>query len=233
MSISAANSAGLLNVSLCPRAWTNQSLIDRNVANHCRRSFRGDASSSRTAICLDFGEPSADENFVLKRVCRFVSRLMLGHRFGATPAPGGTRSSASHCAPLWGHGSSQNKFAKYNKERLQTSFGPLPESRPSALGSQAHSLASLHVTQATTGEFNKRRHSHVSEQSNAHRFPRQQPRSSHQQSRRQRHESFAGNQILLQKERRVCLAHGVAPLRRVRQAVGVRQDAHEGRTCPA
>jgi hypothetical protein len=122
MSISAANSGGLLNVSLCPRAWTNQSFIDRNVANHCRRSFRRDPSSSRTANCSDFGEPSADENFALKRVCRFVSRLMLGHRFGAIPAPGGTRSSASHCAPLRGHGSSQNKFAKYSKERPRNFF---------------------------------------------------------------------------------------------------------------
>ena len=31
------------------------------------------------------------------------------------------------------------------------------------------------MTRATTGEFNKRRHSHVPEQSNPHRLPRQQP----------------------------------------------------------
>ena len=37
------------------------------------------------------------------------------------------------------------------------------------------------MTRATTGEFNKRRHSHVSEQSNPHRLPRQRRRSSHQQ----------------------------------------------------
>jgi len=122
MSISAANSAGLPNVSVCPWARASQSLISRNVGNHCRRSFRGDASSSRTAICLGFRESTADESFVLKRVCRFVSRLMLGHRFGAIPAPGGTRSSASHCAPLRGPGSSQNKFAKYSKERPANFF---------------------------------------------------------------------------------------------------------------
>jgi hypothetical protein len=126
MSISAANSAGLPNVSLCPWASASQSLISRNVGNHCRRSFRGDASSSRTAICVGFGEPSAGENFALKRVCRFVSRLMLGHRFGAIPAPGGTRSSASHCAPLRGPGSSQNKFAKYSKERPANFFRAPP-----------------------------------------------------------------------------------------------------------
>ena len=117
MSISAANSAGLPNVSLCPCAWANQSFISRNVDNHSGRSFHGDASSSRIAVCSGFCEPSADKNLVLEPVFRFVSRLMLGHRLGAIPAPGGTRSSASHCAPLRGPGSSQNKFAKYSKER--------------------------------------------------------------------------------------------------------------------
>ena len=126
MSISAANSAGLPNVSLCPCAWANQSVISRNLDHYCRRSFRRDASSSRTAICWDFRELSADKNFVLKRVCRFVSRLMLGHRFGAIPAPVGTRSSASHCAPLRGPGSSQNKFAKYSKERPANFFRAPP-----------------------------------------------------------------------------------------------------------
>ena len=122
MSISAANSAGLPNVSRCPWAWANQSFISRYVSNHYRRSFRGDVSSSRYVICLDFREPKADANFALNCVCRFVSRLMLGHRFGAIPAPGGTRSSASHCAPLRGPGSSQNKFAKYSRERAANFF---------------------------------------------------------------------------------------------------------------
>ena len=122
MSISAANSAGLPYVSLCSWAWANQSFISHNVYNHFGCSFRGHASSSRTDIWLDFREPSADKNFALKRVCRFVSRLMLGHRFGAIPAPGGTRSSASHCAPLRGPGSSQNKFAKYSRERPANFF---------------------------------------------------------------------------------------------------------------
>jgi hypothetical protein len=126
MSISAANSAGLPNVSLCSWAWANPSFLSRNLGNHCRCSFREDASSSRTAIGLEFGEPSADKNFALKRVCRFVSRLMLGHRFGAIPAPGGTRSSASHCAPLRSPGSSQNKFAKYSKERPANFFRAPP-----------------------------------------------------------------------------------------------------------
>ena len=126
MSISAANSAGLPDVSLCSWAWANQNFIRRNLGGHCRRPSRGDARSSRTVVCSDFREPRADENLVLKRVCRFVSRLMLGHRFGAIPAPGGTRSSASHQAPLWGLGSSQNKFAEYGKERPANFFRAPP-----------------------------------------------------------------------------------------------------------
>jgi len=126
MSISAANSAGLPNVSLCPWAWADQSLISRNAGNYCPRSFRGDASSSRNAICLDFREPSADKNFALKRVCRFVSRLILGHRFGAIPAPGGTRSSASHCAPLRVPVPPKTSLQSTGKNARQTSFGSPP-----------------------------------------------------------------------------------------------------------
>jgi len=122
MSISATNSAGQSYTSLSPCGWTNGSFVSHYVSHHHRRSFRRDATSSRTAICLGFREPSADKDFALKRVCRSVSRLMLGHRFGAIPAPGGTRSSASYCAPLRGPGSSQNKFAKYSKERARNFF---------------------------------------------------------------------------------------------------------------
>jgi hypothetical protein len=107
MSISAI-SAGLLSVSLCVLEQTNEVFPICNVGGDYRHSSRGDVCSNRTAISLDFRRPSADDNFALKPVCRFISRLMLGHRFGAFRSPSGTRSSASHCAPLWGFGSSQN-----------------------------------------------------------------------------------------------------------------------------
>jgi len=54
---------------------------------YARRSSGRDLCSNRTAILLDFYRPSADKNFVLKRVCRFISRLMLGHCFGAFRRP--------------------------------------------------------------------------------------------------------------------------------------------------
>ena len=78
------------------------------------------------AIAVNFRSQCADDNFALERVCRYVSRLLLGHSFGAFPAPGGTRSSASHCAPLRGLGSSQNKFENHGKERLSNFFRAPP-----------------------------------------------------------------------------------------------------------
>jgi len=80
------------------------------------------ACSKRTAMAANFRSQCPDENFALGCVCRYVSRLLLGHRSGASPAPGGTRSSASRSAPLWGHGSSQNKFANHGKKRRANFF---------------------------------------------------------------------------------------------------------------
>ena len=45
------------------------------------------------------------------------------------------------------------------KGAAQTSFGPRPESRPSALGSRAHSLGSAQCDPINNGKFNKRRQS--------------------------------------------------------------------------
>ena len=134
MSFLAANPAGFSHLSPCLVERANASLSTRNDGGELRPSCGGHACSNRTAIAANFGSQYADDNFALARVCRYVSRLLLGHRFGAFPAPGGTRSSASRSAPLRGLGSSQNKFANHGSNAAQTSFGPLPESRPSALG---------------------------------------------------------------------------------------------------
>jgi len=48
----------------------------------------------------------------------------------------------------------------------------------------------------------------------------------------QRHHSFVGNQVFLQEGWQVHLAHRMAPLRRLRQALGVRQNAHQRCTYP-
>ena len=76
---------------------------------------------------------------VQMRVSPIPFRLWLGHCFGAYATPGGTRSSASLEAPLRGLGSAQNKFENSGIERRSNFFRFPQESRPSALGSRAHS----------------------------------------------------------------------------------------------
>jgi hypothetical protein len=82
--------------------------------------------SNRVAVAANFRSQCREENFALGCVCRYVSRLLLGHSFGAFPAPSGTRSSASHCAPLRGLGSSQNKFENQGKQRRANFFRAPP-----------------------------------------------------------------------------------------------------------
>lgn len=155
VSFHATNPAGSPHLSSCPVDSPNKSPSTRNHAGklHPHYYYGGHCHSNRTAMLVDFRCQCTDENFALERVCRYVSRLLLGHSFGVFPAPGGTRSSASHSAPLWGHGSSQNKFENQSKERPQTSLGSLPESRPSALGSRAHSLSSALCDPSNNGRI--------------------------------------------------------------------------------
>ena len=126
MSFLAANPANLPDLSQRPVEQANKSLATCNYGGELRPSYGGHARSNRAAIVATFRGQYTDENFALERVCRYVSRLLLGHRFGAFPAPGGTRSSASHVAPLRGLGSSQNKFENHGKERLSNFFRAPP-----------------------------------------------------------------------------------------------------------
>ena len=126
MSFHGANPAGFSCLSSCPVESANKSLSTRNYGDELRPSCGGYASSNLAALAVNFRSQCADDNFALERVCRYVSRLLLGHSFGAFPAPGGTRSSASHLAPLRGLGSSQNKFENHGKERLSNFFRAPP-----------------------------------------------------------------------------------------------------------
>ena len=126
MSFHAANPASFSYLSSCAVESANKSLSTRNYGGELRPSYGGHACSNRAAIAVNFRSQCADDDFALERVCRYISRLLLGHSFGAFPAPGGTRSSASHCAPLWGLGSSQNKFENHGKERRANLFRAPP-----------------------------------------------------------------------------------------------------------
>ena len=70
-------------------------------------------------------------DFGTEGVFRFVSRLVLGHCFGAKPAPSG---SASFCFL----GSSQNKFVSTRQVRRTNFFRAPPRKHSLALGSRAH-----------------------------------------------------------------------------------------------
>jgi len=126
MSFLAANPADFSYLSPCPVKQANENLSTRNYGGELRPSYGGHAGSNRAAIAVNFRSQCADDDFALERVRRYISRLLLGHSFGAFPAPGGTRSSASHCAPLRGLGSSQNKFENHGKERRSNFFRAPP-----------------------------------------------------------------------------------------------------------
>ena len=153
MSFHAANPASFSYLSSCPVESANKSLSTRNYGGELRPSYGGHASSNRTAIAVNFRSQCADDNFALERVCRYVSRLLLGHSYGAFPAPGGTRSSASHSAPFGVPVPPKTSLSATAQNASQTSFGPLPESRPSALGSRAHSLSSAQCDPSNNGRI--------------------------------------------------------------------------------
>jgi hypothetical protein len=161
MSFLAANPAGFPHLSPRPVERANAGLLTRNASGELRPSYGGHAYSYRTAITTSFRSQGTDENFARARVCRYVSRLMLGHRFGAFPAPGGARSSASHSAPLRGLGSSQNKFAGHGTKRRANFFRAPPRKQTFGLGSRAHSLGFAPCDPSNNGKFNKRRHDYV------------------------------------------------------------------------
>jgi len=93
MSRLAANSAASPSLSLRTLATASPGEMLRESGENCENclSFLGGQSRSNgSAIASDFCSQSTDENFGPVCVCRYVSRLLLGHCFGAIPAPGGT-----------------------------------------------------------------------------------------------------------------------------------------------
>src|SRR5271169_2033836 len=153
MSFLAANPVGFWHLSRCLVKQATQNLSTCNYGGELSPSGGGHAGSNRPAIAADFSRQDADENFALERACRYVSRLLLGHSFGAFPAPGGTRSSASHSRPLGVSVPPKTSLRATAKYAVQTSFGPLSESRPSALGSRAHSLSSAQCDPSNNGRI--------------------------------------------------------------------------------
>jgi hypothetical protein len=152
MSISAANQAGLPEVSLCIAGLANKSAPRSNGGGELHLSCTGHAGSARTVIVVALRSQRTDENFALKRVCRYVSRLCSGTASGLFMRPAATRSSAS-AAPSCGLRFPSKSYSQRAPKRFLRS---LRKCRASALGSMAHSLKGAPIK---IGKFNKRRQS--------------------------------------------------------------------------
>jgi hypothetical protein len=101
MSRLAANPAASPSLSLRTEETVTPSVIARNSGAELPSLWIGLSHSSASAFATDSRSQSTDENFVPVRVCRYVSRLLLGHCFGAFPAPGGTAPLCFGFAALW------------------------------------------------------------------------------------------------------------------------------------
>ena len=100
MSILAANPTAPPSLSL----RTVDTAISRpmilNFGAELPSPWIGLSHSSASAFATDFSSQSTDENFGPVCVCRYVSRLLLGHCFGAISAPGGAAPLCFGCAAL-------------------------------------------------------------------------------------------------------------------------------------
>ena len=90
MSTPAANPAASPSLSLWELETATYCQTARESGENCLSFLGGQRRSNGCAIVPDFCSQGTDENFGPMYVCRYVSRLLLGHCFGAIPAPGGT-----------------------------------------------------------------------------------------------------------------------------------------------
>ena len=117
MSISAANPAGLPHVSPRTVERANKSLPRFNGGGELHLSCDVHASSNRAVVVVAFHSQCADENFALKSVCRYVSRLCSGTASWLFHAPCGNSLFCFGCAALRVTVSLQILFGK-NAEKI-------------------------------------------------------------------------------------------------------------------
>ena len=90
MSTPAANSAASPSLSLMAIETGNPWQTARESGENSVSFLAEQSRSNGSTIAPDFCSQSTDDNCGSVCVCRYVSRLLLGHCFGAIPAPGGT-----------------------------------------------------------------------------------------------------------------------------------------------
>ena len=153
MSFHAAKPASFSYLSLCLVEQATKSLSTRNYGGELRPSYCGTCRSNRTAIAVNFRSQCADDNLALERVCRYVSRLFLGHSSGPFRRPAALGLLLRIARPFGISVPPKTSLRTTAKNASQTSFGPLPESRPSALGSRAHSLSCAQCDPSNNGRI--------------------------------------------------------------------------------
>ena len=172
MSFLAANLAGFPDLSPCVVERAIAGLSTGNGGGELLLSCGGHAYSYPTAIAANFRRLCANQNFVLQRVCRYVSRLVR--------------------APLRGFSCARRQLALLLRLRRPAGYGFPPnlirkERRKDFSGASVN--AELRRLGASPTRFLVPRSrsgnstngdSHVPEQSNPHRLPRQQRRSPYQ-----------------------------------------------------
>jgi hypothetical protein len=153
MSFHVANPADFSNLSLCLVQQAIKSLSTPNCSGELRPSYVGPCLSNRAAIAANspasvqmttllwgmsavmypvFCSVTASGPF--RRPAALGLLLRIAHPFGVSVPPKTSLRTAA-------------------KNASQTSFGPLPESRPSALGSRAHSLSSAQCDPSNNGRI--------------------------------------------------------------------------------
>jgi len=153
MSFYAANPARFSSLSSYPVDKANQNLATRNYAGELRPSYGEPCRSNRTAIALNF-RTSVQMTTLLWSVSAVmypVSRSVTASGpFRRPAALGLLLRIALPFGVLVPPKISLQTTAKY---AVQTSFGPLPESSPSALGSRAHSLSFAQCDPSNNGRI--------------------------------------------------------------------------------
>jgi hypothetical protein len=154
MSFHAANPASFSHLSSCAVESVNKSLSTRNYGGELRpSSYGGTCPSNRTAIAVNFRSRCADDNFALERVCRYVSVFCLVTASGPFRRPAALCLLLRIARPFGVSVPPKTSLRTVAKNASQTSFGSLPESRPSALGSRAHSLSSAQCDPSNNGRI--------------------------------------------------------------------------------
>jgi hypothetical protein len=153
MSFHATNPASFSYLSSCAVESANKSLSTRNYGGELRPSYGGHARSNRAAIVATFRSQYADENFALERAAVMYPVFCSVTASGPFRRPAALGLLLRIARPFGVSVPPKTSLRTTAQNASQTSFEPLPESRPSALGSRAHSLSSAQCDPSNNGRI--------------------------------------------------------------------------------